>query len=212
MNKILANTVFAILLVVVVVVLGGLMFLSNYDIAIKNMETELNTKEIEFENCKKTLDNIKEPDEKQNKRNPLLQPGQEGQLMKLFLNKNIEKYFKINSYDLYASYFYKPESLINEMESSSSPLTLPPSEELPQLDENGMPINAHTEADDEEWQGIETVPVKITFTARAEGMNQTLSYFKNMPLNAMRAADFILEGKIIKGTLIFAFPLNGSKD
>lgn len=212
MNRILVNTIFAIFLVFVVVVLGGHLFLSNYDIAIENVQIELNNKVAELENHRKSLENMKEPDSSQNKRNPLLLAGQEGQLMKLFLNKNIEKNFKINSYDLYSPYFYKPESIAKELESSSSPNKAPTPEELPDLDENGMPINAYKETDEEEWQGIETVPIKITFTARAEGMNPTLSYFKNMPLNSIRAADFILDGRLIKGTLIFAFPLNESKN
>lgn len=206
MNKITANIAFLVILTIILVFLGKLFVISPMETKIDNKMQELSRIRMEAENLKNQLNMLPEKPTTPQEKISLLSVGQEGQLMKLFLDKILEKGFKINTYDLFSSYYYKPELA----EANNNMPTQEPEqpEALSQLDENGMPLNAYTETDENEWPGLEITPLKITFTARAEGMNTALKYFWNLPANTLRAADFILDGNIIKGTMIFAFPMN----
>lgn len=206
MNKITANIAFLVILTIILVFLGKLFVISPIETKIDNKLQELSKIRMEAENLKNQLETLPEKPATPQEKISLLSVGQEGQLMKLFLDKILEKGFKINTYDLFSSYHYKPELA----ETNNNMPTQEPEqpEALSQLDENGMPLNAYTETDENEWPGLEITPLKITFTARAEGMNTALKYFWNLPANTLRAADFILDGNIIKGTMIFAFPMN----
>ena len=206
MNKITANIAFMIILTIILVFLGKLFVLSPMDNKIDAKLQEISELSNQTESYKKQLDALPEKPATQQERISLLSIGQEGQLMKLFLDKILAKGFKVNTYDLFSSYYYKPELGEQSMNMPAPEAAQP--ENLNQLDENGMPLNAYTETEEAEWPGLEVTPLKITFTARAEGMNTALKYFWNLPANTIRAADFILEGSIIKGTMIFAFPMN----
>ncbi len=206
MNKITANIAFLVILTIILVFLGKLFVISPMETKIDNKMQELSRIRMEAENLKSQLNTLPEKPATPQEKISLLSVGQEGQLMKLFLDKILEKGFKINTYDLFSSYYYKPE--LAEANNNMPVQEAAQPEALAQLDENGMPLNAYIETDENEWPGVEVTPLKITFTARAEGMNTALKYFWNLPANAIRAADFILDGNIIKGTMIFAFPMN----
>lgn len=205
-GKIAANIAFMVILTIILVFLGKLFVISPMDTKIDNKMQDLTSLRTEIANYKVQLAALPEKSATPQEKISLLSVGEEGQLMKLFLDKILEKGFKINTYDLFSSYHYKSE--VSDQDNNMPVQETAQPEALAQLDENGMPLNAYVEADEVEWPGVEVTPLKITFTARAEGMNTALKYFWNLPANTIRAADFILDGNIIKGTMIFAFPMN----
>ena len=209
MNKILTNIVFMIIAVIIIVVLGNLFFLSNLDNEINNVESNIAINRTNLEKLRSDLDKLS--NEKPNTKNAprLVSIGQEGQLMKLFLDSGkFKSPLKINTYDLFKAYYYKPENTDensnNDNNSSNQGNTV---ENVSTLDENGMPVNAYTQ-DEYEWKGLEIVPIKITFAQEPKYMSNTLKLLQSLPVNAIRAADFVFDRNLIRGTLILAFPLN----
>ena len=210
MNKILTNILFMIVAVVIIIVLGNLFFISNLDSEIIQLESEIANKRTESDNLKNEIETLSS--EKSSSNTPkVLSIGEEGQILKHFLDSEKSKSpILINTYDLFASYYYKPESLDdnseNEIKSSKSSNSESSVENTPILDSNGMPVDSYTDNDDE-WKGIEILPIKITFKQKPEDMGKTLKMLHNLPVNAVRAADFVFDNKIIRGTMILAFPL-----
>ena len=210
MNKILTNVLFMIIAVVIIVVLGNLFFISNLDNQIIQLETGIESQRIKVENQKKEIEALS--NEKSNSNTPrVLSIGEEGQILKHFLDsENSKSPILINTYDLFASYYYKPETMEEksniEVKSSNFGNSSSP-ENTPLLDDNGMPVDSYAESD-EEWKGIEILPIKITFKQKPEDMGKTLKMLHNLPVNAVRAADFVFDNKLIRGTMILAFPLN----
>ena len=211
MNKILTNVLFMIIAVVIIVVLGNLFFISTLDNKILQLESDIASQRTKVESQKAEIETLSS--EKADSNSPrVLSIGEEGQVMKHFLNsEDYESPLFINTFDLFASYYYKPESSdenanieINQPKQMNSGKAI---ENTPVLDDNGMPVDAYTEADDE-WKGIEILPVKITFSQKPEDMGKTLKLLQNLPVNAVRAADFVFGKKFIRGTIILAFPLN----
>lgn len=210
MNNIATNIVFAFILSIILVFFGQLFILSPIDRQLEEARTSLSQlQENQKAFSKQKEDLLKEIDEGKNQ--TLLFPEEEGQILGMFLNKKSCKGFKINSYEMFSSYFYKPEQNDNEdkyLENTESQLNNADSN-LYVLGADGMPITSKNELDNEEWPGVEITPVKITFTARtSDFVNNTMRYFWNIPAHGIRAADFIFKNEIIKGTLFFTFPLN----
>lgn len=208
MNRILPNIVFFMIFTVVLTISGRLFVISSIDLEIDQARTELEKNQNLLKGQKDTLENLPEKPDAPQEKTILLSAGKESQLMKYFLSKNFENNFKINSYELFSSYFYKPEYLTNAVSADSQSNNFLEPEMLAKLDEDGMPLNAYAEDEAEEWPGLEITPVKITFLAKASAMSSILQRFWKMPANTIRAADLVLDQGIIKGTLIFAFPLN----
>ena len=220
MNKIATNTVFMLIAIITFVMLGDLFFLSNINIQINKTKADLDSKNNKLEKLKKSLSNIA-TDSQKLKENTILDLGAEGQLMKLIIDENLQTHFKICSYDLYSSYYYKPETENNiiekpekkpetttENKTDNETNNINSPENIPDLDENGMPLNAATESDDN-WQGLNIIPVKITFQTNQRDINTVLEHFQQtLPVNAVRSADLIFDDNKISGTYVFTFPLN----
>ena len=209
MNKILTNIVFVVIAVIVIVVLGNLFFISNLDTDIKQIESEIAIKRNDLEKLRTELNNSSNEKQNKNTNSRLVSIGQEGQIMKLFLDSNKSKSpIAINTYDLFSSYYYKPENTNdNSNEEMKQPQQDNSVEKTPLLDENGMPVGAYAQ-DEDDWQGVEITPIKITFKQDPKLMGATLKLLQNLPVNAVRAADFVFDKNLIRGTLILAFPLN----
>lgn len=207
MNKMITNIVFVIIAVIIFVIFGNMFFLINVKQELNRTETELEARKQEIENINNRLENPITESQKISD-NIVLNNRQEGQLMNLFINENLQKHFKVKSYDLYENYFYKPETQNDESLNSISTFNQETTEKLPELDENGMPLNAYTASDNSEWTGLRVLPIKMTFSATAEHFNTILGYFQQLPVNTFRAADFIINQKTISGTLVFTFPIN----
>ena len=209
MNKIITNTIFVFIAVIIFVVLGNMVFLLNIKQQLNKAESDLLAKRQEIEVIKNSLENTATASQKISD-NVVLSEGQEGQLMGIFINEYLQKHFKVKNYDLYSSYIYKPENPNNEISASNmsnSSLTLE-TEKIPQLDENGMPVNAYQDSSNDEWSGLKVLPIKIAFVATSEQFCTILDYFQQLPVNTIRLADLIMNDDVISGTLVFAFPLN----
>ena len=208
MNKILTNIIFMIIAVVIIVVLGNLFFISTLDTELTQTESTISSKRIELEGLRDKLNNM--TNEKPNANSPrLVSIGQEGQIMKLFISSNkAQSPIYINTYDLFCSYFYKPETT-NDISNNDNSSTKSENsvENTPMLDENGMPVGAYVQ-DGDEWKGVEVTPIKITFRQEPKHMSSTLRLLQSLPTNAVRAADFVFDKNLIRGTLVLAFPLN----
>jgi hypothetical protein len=207
MNKIITNVLFMIIAVVIIVVLGNLFFISNLDNKILQLELDIAEQRNKVENQKSEIENLSS--EKTDSNAPrVLSIGEEGKIMKHFLDSDkFKSPLVINTYDLFASYFYKPENTDENDNNAANQQNKNNSENTPLLDDNGMPVNAYAETDSE-WNGIEILPIKITFSQKPEDMGKTLKLLNSLPVNAVRTADFVFGKKFIRGTMILAFPLN----
>ncbi|MBQ3644924.1 MAG: hypothetical protein II961_10035 [Candidatus Riflebacteria bacterium] len=212
MNKILSNMAFMIVAIIVFVVLGNLFLVSKLNAEIKKTEEDIVEQKINLDKIKKELGDLS--DEKPIEKNTpkLVSIGQEGQIMKLFLDTpKTKSHISINSYNLYSSYYFKPE---DDNKTEEPPVQTSDNsnkdnkaENIPMLDENGMPVNAYTQ-DEDDWKGIEITPVKITFSAEPKNMYSTLKLLEKIPVNAVRAADFVFKQNLIRATMTLTFPLN----
>ena len=224
MNKIITNTLFMIIVIIIFVVLGNLLFLSNISMQIEKTENAISTKHTELDKLKKSLNDVAS-DSQRIDENIVLTLGQEGQLMSLFINKSLQNYFKVSSYNLYSSYYFKPESSENndlEISSNNIQSNFNPDQnsnqqsesstqngKLPKLDEEtGMPIGASSAEEEDNWKGLNIIPIKLTYLTKADHLKDLFKYFESLPVNAVRSADFIFEDDKVSGTLVFTFPLN----
>ena len=173
MSKILTNILFMIIAVVIIVVLGNLFFVSNLDSKIMQLEMDIASQRTKVENQKNEIETLSS--QKTNTDTPkVLSIGEEGQVLKHFLDtEDLKSPLIINTYDLLGSYYYKPE---NTEDNPNQEINLPKqlnAENTPLLDDNGMPVDSYTETNDE-WKGLEVLPVKITFSQKSEDMGKTL--------------------------------------
>lgn len=222
MNKVITNIAFVIISLIVFVILGNLFFLSNLNLEIANQKSDLARKQEELSNLEKNLNSVATDSQKIND-NIILNIGQEGQLMSLFINEGLQKYFNVNTYDLYSTYSYKPENLTNEQEfgnsnSNNSNMNTEGSnsnsqDKIPELDENGMPKDANADSDNgDDWEGLTVLPLKLTFSADQKHLTTIIDFFQQFPVNTIRVADLIYNEDKVSGTFVFAFPINENEN
>lgn len=209
MNKLLANIAFALITVIVIVFLGRLFIITNLDKEIENTSAKLFSNQSELKIQKEKLARLNQNKTATRKEKTiLLNPNQGSELMKLFFSPVIAKKFRINTYDLFSTYTFKPETENDATNQAVENVSQTVPEKTLELDENGMPINAYTDTEETEWTGLSFVPVKITFTTTAQFMYSFIKYMTNFPTNAVRSADMIMDDDgLLKGTLILSFPL-----
>ncbi len=137
--------------------------------------------------------------------NKLLLAGQEAALLRSILDLG-GKSLRLNSYSMLPSFRVKAND--DSMISDNPPQAPEGTQELPQLDEQGMPVGLAAD-DDEEWPGVEIIPVKMTFTSTYRSFGKFLSDAgRGMPVSAVRSMDLLLKSDgIVKGTLIMNFPV-----
>ena len=232
MNKVITNIAFVIISLIVFVILGNLFFLSNLKFEIANQKSDLKRKQEELSNLQKKLSSVATDSQKIND-NIVLNTGQEGQLMSLFINEGLQKYFNVNTYDLYNTYSYKPETLTNEQEFGNSNANNSnknnskvnnsnknteggksnSENKLPELDDNGMPKDYNAELDNiDDWKGLTVLPLKLTFSADQKHLTTIIDFFQQFPVNTIRVADLIYNEDKVSGTFVFAFPINENEN
>lgn len=208
MNRIQTNLLSALVVIIVAFFLGRLMFLSNISKEIEQAKNRLQTSQQQLSLLTAQLEKSKS-DKKTTTDSPrnqkLLKPGQESSLLRL-ISEVSEKSFKINSFELLGAFMFKPAEAENMEQNSQSFKAL---EELPQLDEQGMPVGLSDETD-EEWPGVEIIPVKVTFASTYRTLGKFLSEAKKqLPLHAIRSMDILMKtGGIVRGTLVMTFPVS----
>ncbi|PKL42546.1 MAG: hypothetical protein CVV41_13415 [Candidatus Riflebacteria bacterium HGW-Riflebacteria-1] len=206
MNNIKTNLAALLIVLIVVFSIGRLFLLANLQKQLEQSQSQLaqyqaNQEAIEAEQEKLSAQ-IKKSDSPV-RSNKLLLPGQEASLLRSILDLG-GKSLRLNSYAMLPTFRVKNA---DETMYSASPMAAV-SEELPQLDDQGMPVGLATESD-EEWPGVEIMPVKLTFTSTYRSFGKFLSEAgKLMPVSAVRSLDLLLKNEgIVKGTLIMNFPV-----
>ncbi len=205
MNNIGANLA-ALLIVLIVVFFVGRIFL------LADAQKQLEQAESQFEQHTSGQEALNAEYEKLKARakaedapvrsNKLLIAGQEASLLSSILELG-GKSLRLNSYSMLPSFRVKA----GDEGDSAGPAQAGP-QELQQLDDQGMPVGMATD-DDEEWPGVEVIPVKMTFTSTYRSFGKFLSDAgKSMPVSAVRSMDLLLKSDgIVKGTLIMNFPV-----
>lgn len=216
MNRIATNVIGVVIAVIVVFFLGRLFFLSGSQTEIIQARLQLEDSQKKYEQINAELARIKPTPEaeatgstkKTQKVEKMLKPGEESSLLRM-ISDLAGKSFRINSFDLIESFMLKPEA--DDEMASPGPGFSAVSQELPELDDQGMPVGAV--ADDEEWPGVEIVPMKVTFSTTFRTLGKFLSDAgQSMPINSVRSLDLIMRDEgLVKGTLVLNFPLAEGK-
>jgi len=86
--------------------------------------------------------------------------------------------------------------------------------ELPQLDENGMPVGAETDEGNEEWPGVEILPVSMKLKATYPSFGRFFDMLKKkLPLWGVQTLKLDLDGSgIVRCDLRLTFPTLGSNN
>lgn len=205
MNKLHINLLATIIVIVVFFFLGRLIFLANAQNELQQSQDRLQQstqilaeRNADLEKLKKTV----KTDALPTNSNKILKPGEETSILR-FVIDNSGNSFKLNSFELLESFRVKPE---NQEDMSNNAKFSGNSEELPELDEQGMPIGMPVESD-EEWPGIEIIPIRMTFSTTYLTLGSFLSEAATkLPMNAVRSMDLLLS-TTVKGTLVMTFPV-----
>ncbi len=206
MNRLTTSIIVAMVVLSVIFFLGRLFFLSGVQREILQTRNRLEQLEDNQATLEKELEKLRSraTDQLKDARNSsLLKPGMEFKLLNNIIE--LSGNLKINDFAILPSYFHKNAEDQGGSETSTSFNAI---QELPQLDEQGMPIGASTD-DDTEWPGVEIVPVKFSFTTTFRNLGQFFSKIDSqMPINQIRSADIILQDAYIsRGTVVMLFPV-----
>ena len=208
MNNIGANLAALLIVLIVVFFVGRIFLLAETQKQLEQAESQVEQYkssqadiDAEYESLKERVKNSEAP----LRNNKLLLAGQEASLLRSTLDLG-GKSMRLNSFSLLPSFRVKSD--IEENYSNSPVRSSVNPEEMPQLDDQGMPVGLAND-DEEEWPGVEIVPIKMTFTSTYRSFGKFLSDSgRNMPVNAVRSMDLLLKSDgIVKGTLIMNFPV-----
>lgn len=209
MNNLKTNIAATLIVVIVFFFLGRLLFLSGIQMEFEQTRQRLDQSndsykslEIELEKLKKQVQAAPAP----TMGNRLMKRGEEPVILRFFLEKG-GRSFRLNNYELLESYRVKPDD-----SSTYSMAPSAPPEELQQLDENGMPVGLSEELD-EEWPGVEIVPVKFSFSTTFRTLGMFLSEAgKGLPMHSIRSMDLVLKNTgVLRGTMVMTFPVAESR-
>ena len=207
MNKLGTSIAVSLVVVIVVFFLGRLFFLSGTQREILHAKNRLDQLEDNRAILEKELAKLKSKAKetvKEQRNTTLLKPGEEHSLFASILADSGN--MRLNHFELMPSYFVKnPEDQFN---TDSGGTTYKPGAELPQLDDQGMPVGSSVE-EDTEWPGVEIIPVSFSFTTTFRNLGQFFSQIDSkMPINQIRSADILLKDSgITRGTVVMLFPV-----
>ncbi|GAB1354184.1 MAG TPA: hypothetical protein PLK28_11885 [Candidatus Rifleibacterium sp.] len=213
MNKVAANSLAAIVLMIVVFFVGRLFFLSSLQTELQQASQLLEENQRKYAALEIEVSKIKpeSPEEmagrkKASGESRLIRPGEEASLLRQISEKGGDS-FRMHSFDIIEAFRFKPETDITDAGAGAQNFAAG-TQELPQLDEQGMPVGLAAE-DDIEWPGVEVVPAKMTFATSIRALGKFLSEAgRSMPINSIRSLDLIMrDGGLVRGTLVLNFPL-----
>ncbi|HNS08317.1 MAG TPA: hypothetical protein PKN29_01390 [Candidatus Ozemobacteraceae bacterium] len=211
MNKVAANSLAAVVLMIVVFFVGRLFFLSSLQTELQQASQLLEENQRKYAALEAEVGKILPESaeaaagrKKASGESKLIRAGEEASLLRQISEKSGDS-FRMHSFDLIESFRIKPETEIADAGAQSFAAG---TQELPQLDEQGMPVGLAAE-DDIEWPGVEVVPAKMTFATSIRALGKFLSEAgRNMPVNSIRSLDLIMrDGGLVRGTLVLNFPL-----
>jgi len=137
-----------------------------------------------------------------------MRPGEEGLLLGSILSAASATDMIVQSFELQPSWKAKGDA--DEAADGVQPSPAQPAQ-LPQLDENGMPVGAATDQGDEEWSGVEIVPASLKLKGTFPSFGRFFDLLtKKLPLSGIQTMSLELDGSgIIRGTLRMTFPVAG---
>lgn len=211
MNKVAANSLAAVILMIVVFFVGRLFFLSSLQTELQQSSQLLEENQRKYAALEAEVSKILPESaeaaagrKKVSGENKLIKAGEEASLLRQISEKSGDS-FRMHSFDLIESFRIKPDMEISDAGTQSFAAG---TQELPQLDEQGMPVGLAAE-DDTEWPGVEVVPAKLTFATSIRALGKFLNEAgRTMPINSIRSLDLIMrDGGLVRGTLVLNFPL-----
>ncbi|MGM0598753.1 MAG: hypothetical protein ACQETH_02940 [Candidatus Rifleibacteriota bacterium] len=210
MNRFTSSIIASIVTVAIIFFIGRLLFLSDIQKNILQVSKQIiqikdntNTLNQELNKLKKEVKTYVEKPRNQK----VLIPGNEPKLLSSIIK--CSQNMRIQDYEILPSYFVKGKN--EDSYSSTSSQAYQDGEELPPLDENGMPIGIEVD-DGSDWPGVEIIPVKFRFITTYRNLGQFFSNAeKYLPMSKIKSLDLILKDSgIAKGTLVMLFPASES--
>lgn len=141
----------------------------------------------------------------------LMKPGEESLLLGGVLAIASASDVLVQGFELQQAFRVKGEA--DAANFGGRPEPLQPAQ-LPQLDENGMPIGAVTDEGDDEWPGVEVLPVSMKLKATFSSFGRFFDLLKKkLPLWGIQTLKLDLDGSgIIRGDVRLTFPTIGSRN
>lgn len=140
----------------------------------------------------------------------MMKQGEESLLLSEVLAVASATDVSVQGFELHPSFLAKGEA--DSQTPVSRPQPLQPAQ-LPQLDENGMPVGIETDEGDKEWPGVEILPVSMKLKAGYSSFGRFFDLLKKqLPLWGVQTLKFDLDGSgDIRGAVRLTFPTIGSK-
>ncbi|HOY68551.1 MAG TPA: hypothetical protein PLP29_16855 [Candidatus Ozemobacteraceae bacterium] len=138
-----------------------------------------------------------------------MRPGEEGLLLGSILAAASATDMIVQGFELQPSWKAKGDA--EAIGGAAQPSPAQPAQ-LPQLDENGMPVGAVTDEGDEEWPGVEIVPASLKLKGTFPSFGRFFDLVtKKLPLSGIQTMSLDLDGSgIIRATLRMTFPVAGA--
>jgi hypothetical protein len=212
MNQLHKTIIATLVFLFVAFFLGRLIFLSGIQREIMHAENRLVQLEENQAILNIDLEKLRQgikAEVKVKRSNFLTKPGEEQKLLKSVIDCGGP--MRIKNFSILPAYRVKGSEDSQANFGSSDKSGFNPEEELPQLDDQGMPVGVSTE-DDYEWPGAEIIPVKFSFATTYRNLGQFFAEVqKTMPVNVIRSMDLIVKSSgICRGTIVLLFPVSGS--
>ena len=205
MNKVTVSIIVSLIIVIVVLFLGRLVFLSQIEREITQTRSQISRLELDKKALDESAKKLKESSVKMPKNTgKILDPGQEAEAFKAILSCGGKNRFNFQNFEELKVYNIK--STAEDNVSQSSKPALNSSQPLPKFDNQGNAVNMIK--DEEDWAGVEILPVKFAFKTTFSGIGSFLSNTKKeLPLHGVRNMDLIFdESGIVRGTIVLIFP------
>lgn len=141
----------------------------------------------------------------------VMNPGEESLLLGGVLAVASATDVVVQGFELHPPFRAKGEAGSQNAAARAAPMQ---PAELPQLDENGMPVGAETDEGNEEWPGVEVLPVSLKLKATYPSFGRFFDLLKKkLPLWGVQTMNLDLDGSgIVRGDLRLTFPTLGSHD
>jgi len=136
----------------------------------------------------------------------LMRPGEESLLLGTILSIASSSEVIVQRYELKQAFRVKGET---ETQGTSMRSESAQPAQLPQLDENGMPVGAITDEGDDEWPGVEVIPASLQIKATFSSIGRFFDQLKRLlPLSGIQLMQLDLDGSgIVRGNVRITFPV-----
>jgi len=210
MNKLLLPAALTITGIIVLYGVGFFLFLSPTKAAIATICAKTHNDDLETVALRAKLETLSteaKPEVTTRREPKLLPAGDEGKLMRKVYAAADFGHVLMESFALLPTYRVKGKKLESVVpEPTPEKIT---SQNLPQLDDNGMPIGATTEEGDDQWLGVEVAPIQLKVKSTLRGIGKFLANLDaNMPLFNVHSLNLkIRSSGLVVADVVLAVPL-----